>query len=322
MYSDRTKNLCSIGAAVISAYWWLTHSGGFLLLSKLQISLIGRYFPLITFLLCLAAVQFVFEKGYRLWKDSSNDDKNGDLDSAEPMEPSLFDDLFKQSQWFYQSLGIAVGTACAAVMLGIPAINSLELEELDLASLELGTTPTSSWVSAENAKLYWDEALVMEHRHNNIYYVPLVSNGWSPGQPVAAFLQATESEADKLDDFASFEGMCSMRGIPSDVMHYVNSELDIEVADTHILVNMNGNPESSKNIALISAAICVLSSFFSVFAFKSSERDDDFFNLENRAGSKAASYAHNLLENETEPIEDPDADMKRWLAERNIDYKA
>ena len=318
MYSDRTKNIFSAIAAIISAYWWFSHSGGYLLLSKLQIGLIGQYSPLLTFLACLVSLQFVFEKGYHLWKNSGNTEPDAEVTSSSEAEPSLFDDLFKQSQWFYQATGIAVGAAFAAVVLGIPAINSLELETLDLASLESGNRPKSSWLYAENVKLFWDEALVMEQRHSEVYYVPVVSHQWTPNQPVAAFLKVTESEVDDLDYVASFEGMCVMGGIPSDVMHYVDSELDVEVADPYILIDMNGNPETSKLIAIACSAICMLSAIFSVFTFKSSESTDDFFNLENRDVATDVSVSN---ETEMEPPVDPDADMKRWLAERKIDYK-
>ncbi len=74
-------------------------------------------------------------------------------------------------------------------------------------------------------------------------------------------------------------------GVTNDVIHCVVSEFSTEVADTNIMIDMNGNPNIYRTCALICAVICMLSSFFSVFMFNSSESTGDFFNLEDHGGS-------------------------------------
>ncbi len=195
MYADRTKNITSTAAAIISAYWWFSNSGIFLLLSELQKNLIGEHYPFITFTCCILSVQFLFERAFHLWNYSGWSDSGTEaITSAGNTEPSPLDNLFKQSQWFYDPLALAAGAGIVAIILGIPAINSPEFEQLDLAVLESGKRPTSSWVSSSIDRLKWDEHIVFENRYGNLYFVPLVSNQWKEGQPVAAFLRITGSE--------------------------------------------------------------------------------------------------------------------------------
>ena len=143
--------------------------------------------------------------------------------------------------------------AVAAVPLAIGMIyvasGRMELKTLTAGMLEEGSAPPSRWLTV-NGRLRAEARIcvgVARSSRAQECYVPLVSERWSPGAPVAAFLK-TRCGMDEVPVEGEYAGTVSYLGLPGPVRAELENGGAVPLRSTLVL-DWNEGPESVRVVS-------------------------------------------------------------------------
>ena len=202
-----------------------------------------------------------------------------------------------------------------------PTMSADEQQTCDLSALYAGQQPESNWVKIEG-RLLWDEAAVEEGRRGGVraYFVPLVPRHWRQGSQVAVFVRVSTFDADKLDEFATIEGLVQPMGLPFDVRGLFESE-GPPPTDSPLYIHHGTDPLSQRKFANVVLALGVLG-IVGFFVLGKFGKEDDSSKYGSRAQARALDEhirgnpeAEQKLLQQTQEREQ---EIDRWMRERGM----
>jgi hypothetical protein len=199
----------------LSVYWWATYSGFYRVLIEWQSKTFGGYLPVYTGILMVGVVG-VFPAILTMTLLVLLNVFPVDPDNPPPVPTGgAAADL-----WLQQNQGFFV--LCIAGVMGVIAgpvilfLNSMDpLKPLDLATLEAGQKPLSSFVTARG-RLLEDRAVSQTDRGLETRYVPLVSPNWREGAPIRLYVSIPQLRRDEAKK-GEFKGIVYENGLPGPI---------------------------------------------------------------------------------------------------------
>jgi hypothetical protein len=160
-----------------------------------------------------------------------------------------------------------VGWVIAAALAGLGVyflIDSLHMttpRPFAVADLEAGTAPPGRWLEL-TGRLQADERIIWDGPNGRETYVPLVSDRWQPGRPVAVFVRAYEAhwgEPGRLlhHEGATVAGLAARHGLPEEVRAlFVRN--DWRPAVNALVLDYDGSPGDELLLGLVAVAAGLL----------------------------------------------------------------
>jgi hypothetical protein len=244
-------------------YFMLTYSGPFKWLAELQLSWFGSYYEQLTFIgtiivigIPLLIVGVVWEK---FGPKRSAPAGGADAASADrPGEPVGFGGVLP---W----MGIIV--TGIGLFIWIRAGTMGPLTQPELGKLESGEKAASSYVEIRGVPM-WEETITFSKgsgKTDQDHYVPLISETWEPGKPVAAYIEFSDS-AIKTQNRADpttrpFRGTTTMTGLPGPVRVEFEKSV-LRPAAKYVVIEYGHKPETmlglGKWMTLIGAGVAIV----------------------------------------------------------------
>jgi hypothetical protein len=176
---------------LLTAYWAFTYSGLYRWIAELEIGISGSYTPFLTMALCALASLSVSLVAVALIAFSRGDEADRDASSLDRAPP------FDLDAWLREHRLLLIGMIMAPMFLAVAGYFLVQgatagaLSRISATALEAGEAPASRYVDLEG-RLASSHAAAIEETHqgskSTTLYVPIVSPGWTPDEPVAAFL--------------------------------------------------------------------------------------------------------------------------------------
>lgn len=180
----------AIGGAVVAAlviggvmFWKETYSGPYRWIAEVQLRDSGSYSEKGTFVLCVVLLVVPLWLVWTLFQARTN---RGD---PEPFLGPPIVDTF---------------TVFGVVGLALMVVQGLEwrrlrgpivLEKIDIVDVERGARPRGPLIELDGARLLASSVTTNENGQNPRTYIPVVSDEWRLGTPVAAFIEHWGDEA-------------------------------------------------------------------------------------------------------------------------------
>jgi hypothetical protein len=120
--------------------------------------------------------------------------------------------------------------------------------QVDAANLEAGQSPGSNWLVVHGRPLLEQKVSWMKKREVTGYTIPVVSEQWQPGAPVAMLVQVGGSENPRLPrsgEPGSFEGLITPGPLPGLTRSSVEKN-GVRVAANAILLQEGDTPQSMR----------------------------------------------------------------------------
>lgn len=231
------------GAGIAGFCWW-TYSGPYRWLAEWEINSFGHYYRFYTFLLLAMAISAGADQVVRVVRRSIG---HGDDSSM----PAWWRALEAQTPQFFQML---TGGVILLVLGAYSAWSSSSAERaglcrIPLSRLESGQERTSDWVQVTGT-LLWEDCWGWKDGAAEVYYVPVVSADWRPGDPATAFARFTEAEAQAASDFETVQGMVEQTGMPGPIEAGFEDD-GPPPADAAFVVNVNETPSSRRMLHFV-----------------------------------------------------------------------
>jgi hypothetical protein len=191
----------SVGLALLTVFstlaCWLAYSGPYRWLSELQLRVVGADYLGLSVPLTGLGLGFTFFGAAQLARRAGllqTVKHSGRLARSATVRV-----LSRTRAWLCIAL-----VGAASLFFGVRERRAAEagarLERVAVAALEAGTQPVSSWLQVEGEP--FEAARIRIEPYS---YVPLVSAGWTPGQPVAVVLKM-DASATRAPDARVFRG--------------------------------------------------------------------------------------------------------------------
>lgn len=220
----------------LAAFWWYTYSGPYRWLADWQIREQGTFYPTYTFvavfLIPLVLAAILIQVG--CWLAGVRFD-------AEKTEASIEQWKTWHQDRQYRIMALAVGSVVLA--LGGYSLyvgtNAGPRTSLSVAALENGSMPPSRWL-ALSGTLRKEDQVSWKVKNKVEIYVPLVSENWQPGKPIAVLVRAKEGEDGSPErllrsDEGMVEGLVDPLGLPGHVRTTLTDNGVITAAEPVVL---------------------------------------------------------------------------------------
>jgi hypothetical protein len=272
----------------LSVFFAWTYSGPYRWLAELQLRWMGSYEVQLTFIFSLVLTGAPFVLVMVIWNKAARA-AIGSADGGETAQPApsqpASDVAVRQ---FIGRYGFALTLgAVALAFAGMSAYDfwrvagASRMIEFSVGQLEQGGSAPGLWLALRGRKLL-DEAQRIEDSYSSIKdYIPVVSGNWKAGQPVAAFIEVTNSSRDdqiRNRYIDRHEGMVDSTGLPG-MVRVAFERHGLAPAGNYILVEYGRTPADARKSArdfLIIAGICALAAFaagaWALYARKKQER--------------------------------------------------
>jgi hypothetical protein len=245
----------SIPPLVLTAWWWFTYSGPYRWLAEWQIRKWGMFYQAMTFLV-VAGVPVVLAAlliHLGCWLTGFHFDPQRTQESAE-----------RWRTW-HAERRYRIGLLCVGLVVVVLGGHGYyvgktagALSRMNVAELEKDLPPSSGWLELRGNLLH-DRAAhwKIEDKNRTEVYVPLVSDAWEPGQPVAVIILARDKRAeDRLfeNDTAPVDGLVEPLGLPGHVRTTLEDN-GVRLVDNPILIEYRANPEVQTLLGTVGLAL-------------------------------------------------------------------
>ena len=243
---------------------FVTYSGPYAWLAELQLSMWGRYYPILT-LLALVLLFLVFTlQGIQLFRNLSGEARPRPLAVLRPIaSPAAGARLANSPRprrrvhplvFVFFTPGVVI-TALGAFGF-VRGVRNQQLLAVSAADLEAGQAPSSSWVEV-SGRLLKSKGLAIKNEGvspttNN--YVPVVSEGWQPGKQVAVFVEIAENRIESLDPHKPIRGMIAWPGLPGPLRATFERN-GLQPSEKYVLVALDQRPDRAKEFGMIAVAL-------------------------------------------------------------------
>lgn len=247
--------LILVGATIaVSVYFAAAYAGPYKWLAEWQLSVFGRYFPAYTwaaeFLICVVALallmRLVFGRPTPKAAPNPLDRWLERKKESEARERELQPTNSRSLDWLFVpgilgAIGLAMGVTDV-----IRAELAGDLTKMNAASVERGAELESGWVEVTNGRLLLDAAISFSDGEANAssdYYVPLVSDGWQPGDRVSMYVFVeSESRFEKLVPEVAQRGVTTFATIPGAVRVAFEASPYVPADEYHVF-DVSSNPD-------------------------------------------------------------------------------
>jgi hypothetical protein len=151
--------------------------------------------------------------------------------------------------------GIAVGIlaiSMIAIVFGgwqfFSGSRAGQLITTSAAEVESGQPCAGAWV-AISGKLLRDARMSLAERSTRTYYIPMVSDAWQPGQPVAVFLAVPDYRFPKLAPSQAQAGMTTLLGLPGPVRAGF-AKAGLSPSEHYVVVEAGATPALKRGFGL------------------------------------------------------------------------
>jgi hypothetical protein len=199
------------------AYWAWSYSGPYRWIAELQINSFGVYRPKITFLFTLLAVYLPLMPLAYVLPALLGGSRYRRLDRRSGQVFGWISDHWGR----IFSMGMGGILAIVGVFMLISATTARKLTPVSAAQLESGNRPSGRWLEI-TGWLNFADSLTLKKGFNKEVYVPLVSEQWQPGQPVAVYLRLHDRQEELFAEELKgnrYQGLVSTTGLPNDVYY-------------------------------------------------------------------------------------------------------
>jgi hypothetical protein len=205
----------------LGGYWWWSYTGLYRWLAEVEIGWFDAYFPVYTGMVELALCMLLGAVPVGLLLFVMVRLQVFPVDPVSPPEVAAQD--ARTLSWLdthrWRVFGLAGGVVmliCGA-LLTWSGLTAGALTRPDLAALEAGAAPPSRYVEVQG-RLLWERSLAHGPRGavQPLNYVPLVSQGWQAGRPVALYVRVNQPQGPQLAG-GPLEGTLSEDGLPGPV---------------------------------------------------------------------------------------------------------
>lgn len=194
--------LAAIGVGLgVPIYWWFTYSGLYRWLAEVQIGWFDGYYAILTGVLSIALfflplVALLIPLSNLFERPPTPQEARAAQEQAvsKAVDQALITDAWLQRNFGWLLLGIlVVGLGGTGAWFQVRVLMIGEKAPLDLAALEAGTTPQSTWVEFD-ARPSWFEGLSVKGKHTTRVYAPVRS---SAGRPAALLVEVFERKVNR-----------------------------------------------------------------------------------------------------------------------------
>jgi hypothetical protein len=237
----------------LGIYWWVTYAGLYRWLVEGQIALISRYLPVETGILTVVltgffpALALLFGLVWLRVFPVKPEDVPPGIPEAAPATPA-------GDQWLERHKGRVVGFTLgvigliAGAVLLVMGLTAGSLQPLDVAELEAGKPPPSGHVRTRG-RLLADRALSQSDGGLSTFYLPLVSERWGEGAPIAVYVSGTQAHLEEAQR-GRLEGMLSKNGLPGPIRTRFEQSATARPAQPHYLLALGHKPQTHVEVGL------------------------------------------------------------------------
>jgi hypothetical protein len=205
----------------LGGYWWWSYTGLYRWVAEVEIAWFGAYFPVYTGMGELAICLLPGAAPVALVQLTLVKLEVFPVDPVNPPDIAAQDDrtLYWLNTHRWRVFGLAGGIVAliGGALLTWSGLSAGPLTTPDLAALEGGAAPPSRYVQVQG-RLLRERAMEQGPRGDvkPLSYVPLVSQGWQVGGPVAIYVRVNDPQDPQLAG-GSLEGTLSQDGLPGPV---------------------------------------------------------------------------------------------------------
>ncbi len=242
----RESVLLGFLSMLLAFYWCWTYTGPFRWLAEWQLKSLEVYYPSYTFMICCGLFYLPLNQIYQRLLRRPDDEVAESGGSSWANLP-----------WTW------IVIACFMLVTGGYGIFVCGEEEqptlVSAVELEAGQVPRAHWLEVKGNVLV-DDAIAWEDRGAAVYFVPIVSEEWQPGQPIGAYLKANEEAIRKIAQQKRIRGLSAWFQLPGPI-RVAFEKKDRAPAEGYLMVDANLDPKSSSLLgagALLAACVCMV----------------------------------------------------------------
>lgn len=248
--------LLLIPGIALAVFWWVNYAGLYRILVEWQSNTFGGYLPVYTGIFTIAILGIIPPALALFVIVQLN------LFPVDPNNPPPVPTGGAAADvWIQEHRGRLIGLI--AGLMGVIAgpillyvASTDALQPLDVAALEAGQKPPSSYVVARGRLLY-DRMVTQKESGLDKWFVPLVSPNWKEGMPIRLYVsipQLRREEAAKGD----LKGMLSENGLPGPIRVSFEQSGRARPSQPHYYLAFGRVPETMRDAGwffLISGAV-------------------------------------------------------------------
>jgi hypothetical protein len=247
---ERYLQLLLIAPTLALTGWWgWTYTGPFMWLAQLQISLFGKYNPLLTWMMLVLVFILPELVVIRLWCKyrgaSQAEIAEAFTTGSYPTESRVRARTFSFSFNFAMA-GLALAMFGLIQQCRLPRLN--HQCRISVNQLANGRVPDSDWITIE-ASAAVDKSLWAE-KYFKEYFIPLVPHDFAEGNPVYAYLYVVglQFNPSRLADSTEFHGVIETDGLPG-AIRYEFEQAGYGPASSYFVISYEQKPEDVRKFS-------------------------------------------------------------------------